>query len=372
MFKLSQEWWEHLTPKPMHCRRREIESLLSRWCQTPYGKHWLHTARQEHGVIRVKTGQMIPAVHLIAIADRPIFVTPQQPIRHGHRMAGGREFRSGKPLEACELALQPTIQLDVVTDKALINAATERPIPLHVPEVKEPALLFSAPAHMLLAPKSGVHRSYVLYQHIFGDGGSYPIDGHFYVGVTIRSWQKRWSEHRRKIETGSQLLFHRRFREERAAGRITYVHHKVMGVTDDIEELYATEEYLVREHWDDARRLNMIPGGKFGLKYLREHGLLPPRIVPKPDDRDAYIAAWLKNHPRAGLPAPWVAEKWKDEAWAIAQICGRDGRLSVEQVRSIRALAKEHTAEVIADRIGALNKEQVQRVINGETYTRVT
>lgn len=31
----------------------------------------------------------------------------------------------------------------------------------------------------------------------------------------------------------------------------------------------------------------------------------------------------------------------------------------------------DHDATVIADRIGALNKEQVQRVIDDETYTRV-
>jgi hypothetical protein len=57
--------------------------------------------------------------------------------------------------------------------------------------------------------------------------------------------------------------------------------------------------------------------------------------------------------------------------WAVAQICGRDDRLSVEQVRTIRELAISHTAETIAERIGARNKEQVQRVIDGQTYTWV-
>lgn len=66
-----------------------------------------------------------------------------------------------------------------------------------------------------------------------------------------------------------------------------------------------------------------------------------------------------------------VSEKWKDDAWAVAQICGREGRLSVEQVRAIRELALNHAADLIAERIGARNKEQVQRVINGETYVRV-
>lgn len=93
------------------------------------------------------------------------------------------------------------------------------------------------------------------------------------MGVSTRSWQKRWSEHRRAIEMGSPLLFHRRFREEQKGGRLTYVHHRVMAITDDLEELYESEEFLVEGHWDDERRLNMVPGGKSGLRYLRENGL---------------------------------------------------------------------------------------------------
>ncbi len=116
----------------------------------------------------------------------------------------------------------------------------------------------------------------------------------------------------------------------------------------------------------------MIPGGKSGLRYMRENGMLPERVVPLPDERDRIVADWLKAHPRKGLPAPWVSEKWKGDAWAVAQICGRDGRLSVNQVRAIRALAADHDVSEIAARIGALNDDQVQRVLDGKTYTRIT
>lgn len=127
----------------------------------------------------------------------------------------------------------------------------------------------------------------------------------------------------------------------------------------------------MKGHRSDERRLNMIPGGKSGLKYLREHGMLSERIVPMPDERDRLLEAWLRENQRRGLPAPWVSEKWKDDAWAVAQICGRDDRLSVEQVRAIRDLAALHSVETIAQRSGARNKEQVQRVLDGHTYTRV-
>jgi hypothetical protein len=319
----------------------------------------------------VKPGQVIPVIHLIALGDRPLFIAPQPKIRVGHRSVGASEFRSGRPLDEGELAIRPEIRLEVVTDPTLLATAARMEAPLQVSGVKEPSIIFSSPATYLITPNLWPKKSYVLYQHIFGSGGSYPDDGFFYVGVTTRSWQIRWTEHRHAVEAGSPLLFHRRYREEMAADRVTYVHHKVMGITDDLEALYAAEEFVVEGHWHDERRLNMIPGGKSGLRYLRENGMLPERVVPMPDERDRIVAEWLRNHPRKGLPAPWVAEKWKDDAWAIAQICGRDGRLSIEQVRAIRELATVYSSDEIARRIGALNADQVQRVLDGKTYTRV-
>lgn len=356
----------------MHRRFCEVKTLLHQWCRSEYGAYWLGIAKQKHGVIRVKPGQFIPVVHFIALGDRPIFIAPQHKVRLGHRMVGSDQFRSGLTLEIGELALGPEIRVDIVEDQALLAAAARGDFATHIAGVMKPSLVFSAPARLLLAPDAFLKKSFVLYQHIFGEGPSYPDDGFFYVGVTTRSWQKRWAEHRRAIETGSPLLFHRKLREEMSAGRVTYIHHKVMAVTDDIERLYATEERLVEGHWHDERRLNMIPGGKSGLRYLRENSMLAERKVPLPDERDHLVVSWLREHPRKGLPAPWISDKWKDDAWAVAQICGRDDRLSVEQIRAIRELARVHTAQTIAERIGAGNREQVQRVIDGETYTRVT
>jgi hypothetical protein len=371
VISIDRAWWEHLAPKVMHRRMREVQQVLRKFTQTDYGAHWLAVALREHGVLRVKPGQFIPAVHLIALGDRPVFVAAPEKVRVGHRTVGPNEMGSGRPLAETELAMQPEIRFEVVEDAALLAAAARGEVSVEPRAVNKPSLVFSAPASLLLAPKARPTASYVLYQHIFGDGPSYPNDGFFYVGVTTRSWQKRWMEHRRAMESGSPLLFHRTLREQLAAKRVTYIHHKVMAVTDDLEALYATEQYLVEGHWPDTRRLNMIPGGKSGLKYLRENGMLPERVVPLPDERDRLVEGWLKAHPRKGLPAPWVSDKWKDDDWAIAQICGRDGRLSVEQVRAIRQLANSCPAEVIAARIGARNTEQVQRVIDGETYTRI-
>lgn len=373
MVTINRQWWEHLTPKVMHNHVRELEALLRAWTQTSYGAVWLGSAKRECGIVRVKPGEVFPKVHVISLPDRPLFIAPPELVRDGHRMvATATEMASGNPLADNEMAMTPLIIFEVLEDQALLNAVLIGQTSGHIVGVKQPATLFSAPAHILLAPKAWPKKAFVLYQHIFGNGSSYPNDGYFYVGVTTRTWQARWAEHRRAMETGSPLLFHRRLRDEMAAGRVTYIHHKVMAVTDDLEKLYATEEFFVGGHWKDERRLNMIPGGKSGLRYMRENGMLPERVVPLPDERDRIVADWLKAHPRKGLPAPWVSEKWKDDAWAVAQICGRDGRLSVDQVRAIRALAADHDVSEIAARIGALNNDQVQRVVDGKTYTRIT
>lgn len=370
---LNRGWWEHLAPKPLVCRRREVERILSHFVASEYGRFWLHVVMQPNGVVRLNPGDVIPELRIAFLGDATGFILPMEKMRVSHRVVGtGSRFASGNDLSEGELVFEPKISVDVVTDPVLVNAARAGVTDIDPRAITTPSQVFSAPARLLISPHHFPKKAFVLYQHIFGTGHNYPNDGYFYVGVTTRSWQKRWTEHKHAIQTGSPLLFHRKYREEQTEGRISYVHHKVMGITDDLEALYATEEMLVEGHWDDTRRLNMIPGGKSGLKYLREHGLLANSYVPMPDDRDKIISSWLKDHPRKGLPAPWVSERWKDDNWAIAQICGRDGRLSISQVRAIRHLSQDHSEEEICARIGAKNVQQVKRVLDGKTYTRIT
>ncbi len=240
--KINKLWWEHLAPKPMIARRREVEALLNNFIQTsPNGAEWIKVAKNPNGIFRIKPGQMIPVVQLTFLGKAPGFIAPFQKLKAGHRTVGAAtEYQSG-PLEEEERALQPIISVDLVTDPLFIQAARQGQTTLDESQITQPSLLFSIPAHFLLSPKHFPKRAYVLYQHIFGHGGSYPNDGFFYVGVTTRSWQKRWSEHKRAINGGSPLLFHKKYREEKEKGRITYVNHKVMGITDDLEKLYATE-----------------------------------------------------------------------------------------------------------------------------------
>ncbi|EMP6171204.1 hypothetical protein R9D66_000457 [Citrobacter amalonaticus] len=369
---IDKLWWEYLAPKQLISRRREVESLINDFIRADMGGEWASVAENPNGVFRVKPSQRIPILHITFLGKRPGFIAPFNIMREGHRaVTSVSKLESDKELDADELVIATVISVDVVTDPLFIQAASQGKIVIEENQIKQPSLLFSIPAHYLLSPQSQPNSAYVLYQHIFGNGASYPYDGYFYVGVTKRSWQKRWSEHKRAIINNSPLLFHRKFREEQLKGRITYVHHKVMAITNDLEQLYNAEEFLVEGHWNDERRLNMIPGGKSGLRYLRENGMLKESVVPISDERDGIVSLWIKEHPRKGLPAPWMAEKWRDNDWAIAQICCRDDRLSVDQVRAIRELAKQFSAEEISIRIGAKDVNQVNRVIYGKTYSRI-
>lgn len=333
-------------------------------------------------------GQYFPVIHLVALQRNgqwSYFPAPPQPIRAGHRLVD----RSG-PTE--ELAMQPLLQLEVVTDpkltagtdvqvarqllheKAQGGNSTMQALTREANMAATPAQLFSIPLAMIIAPtaKRFLRHRFTLYQHIFGAGHEYPTDGLFYVGITSRDWQKRWGEHRAAINRGSPLKFHRAFRERQEAQQLTYVHHKVMGVASTLDELQHLEEVFVAGHWDDKRLLNMIPGGKAGIEYLHKHRILGQNVVPMPEEVERALESWLREHPRKGLPAPWVAEQWNDPEYAMKVICGPEGRLTVEQVMLVRSLGQGGVpVDEIMDRVGARNADQVKRVLAGKTYTRI-
>jgi hypothetical protein len=53
----QRQWWQHLAPKVMHRRLRDVEVLLREWCRSDYGTQWLRVARQEGGVTGAARGR---------------------------------------------------------------------------------------------------------------------------------------------------------------------------------------------------------------------------------------------------------------------------------------------------------------------------
>jgi len=332
---VDPEWWEHLTPAVMHPHREAFDAALNQFVSTSYGRVWLESALTPHGLIRVSPGQIIPVLHVVILGGgRPVLL-PQRPVRPGHRFVGPREMGSGRPLAPDELALAPEIRFELVTDPVMLDAVRALDLARSFIGVTQPSQVFSTPARHLLRPDLRPAGAYALYQHIFGHQSSYPDDGWFYVGITTRRWQARWAEHRRAIAAGSPLRFHQRYREEAAAGRISYVHHKVMAVTDEVDLLYNTEKWLIERHWHDERRLNMSAGARARRHHPNE------TTAPAPEGGGA-------------LPA-----------------FPRNPRLTPDQVRAIRALAGLATTTEIARRVSAGSTRQVRNVVVERTYRSV-
>jgi hypothetical protein len=236
--------------------------------------------------------------------------------------------------------------------------------------------VFIVPAHFLIKSRVGMPivgpKPYTVYCHAFGDAEEEDSPKYFYYGITQRSWQERWAEHARAIDSGSHLKFHKTFREEVAQGHVSYIGHDVVHVADSIDELYEWEEDLVAAAWGDPMLLNMIPGGKASIAYMAKHGMLGRHSTVRPEQRDRLLEEWVTAHARAGLPAPWVAERWLNPDWASSFVCSGVGRLTEQQVRYIRELGDEgRPTDQIRELAGARTLEQVKGVLSGKTYCRV-
>jgi hypothetical protein len=155
---------------------------------------------------------------------------------------------------------------------------------------------------------------------------------------------------------------------------LTGVVNCICGIGLDEDAAMDAEEYLVDKYSLSSKHpngLNMIPGGREGIRVLRK---LSPggRSLTESDDREAFLDGYLKTHSHFGKPNPGVAESWNDPAYAEAVICGRENRLSADQVREIRYLAATgNSIQRIKDIIGALDDGQVSRVLVGRTYSRI-
>ncbi|MGR4872221.1 hypothetical protein ACIPRI_25505 [Variovorax sp. LARHSF232] len=383
---LDTEACRFFSPKEMHPLLGRFERLLAQLVRA----HQDVRAYVAEPTAVFAAAHQFPIVHLVALwkdegwhlfrGDRRIYQR-----RDGHRTVdeAGGSSPGMQPILRLEVVEDP--MLTAVFDQDLMVKSQMRGVSFEELDefkaysvahtlAKKPAVLFSAPLAMLLVPSARHFSSqrFTLYQHIFGDGHEYPDDGLFYIGMTARDWKTRWAEHLRAINKGSQLIFHREYRSRIARQRLTYVHHKVMGVAPTLERLQELEEAIVRGHWEDARRLNMIPGGKAGLDYMRAHGMLSTGPLATPEGAEQMLRSWLRENPRKGLPAPWISELWKTDEYALSVICGPEGRLSVDQVRIIRELARRGDRfEAICAEVGALNVQQVRRVVQGLTYGRV-
>jgi len=186
-----------------------------------------------------------------------------------------------------------------------------------------------------------------------------------YVGMTKQHWSVRFDQHVASARSGSQYLWHAAIREELKAERPMF-YHRLQGVGLDYEQACSLEEKLVAALTLRPNGYNMIPGGLAGVRYLHMLGALnKDRFKEAVEDRAQIMSQFIRDNDS-------IRSLWADPSWAEKVICGHSNRLTVEQVRAIRELAKRgHQAEAILEMVGARNIPQVKRLMSEKTYARV-
>lgn len=243
-------------------------------------------------------------------------------------------------------------------------------IDFHVIDGTEWSISF--PVQIVMKGFPTIADAHVGYSHsitLVNDDGSLGTQ-HFYIGITKRNWLERMAEHFREVRNGSNKTFHAAWRRY-VGTKKARLQSELIVTNHSFKQIMDWEEDQVDLHKEQGNSLNMIPGGFKGLKFLHEHRLLASPSATL-EEREAAIALHEVINPRAGIPNLLISTLWKDPDYAALVICGAEGRLSQDQVRQIRTLAKQGiTHKEIMTVVGARNILQVRRVAEGFTYSRI-
>lgn len=241
------------------------------------------------------------------------------------------------------------------------------------------------PLRAVIKGGESLRGSYVVYLHALLTEGK---EDFVYYGITKRGWSKRFNEHvADAVQNKSRRLFSQKLSElidarvdelkgavanaPKLAGIVTAI--CAVGLNEDAA--MDTEEYLVEKYSLSSKHskgLNMIPGGREGIRSLRKLSLGRTGSLVETEDREAILDKYLQEHPLLGRPNPGVAEKWNDPEYAEAVICARENHLSADQVREIRYLAAlGGNVDQIREKVAARDNAQVTRVLAGRTYARI-
>lgn len=231
----------------------------------------------------------------------------------------------------------------------------------------------SFPVQIVMKGLSTIPDNHFGYAHsitLLGENKMPKGNQNYYIGVTKRNWLKRMKEHFYAVEKGSNKTFHKAWREY--AGRSdVMLSSELITFNRSYDEIMKWEENEVDAVMKKGVSLNMIPGGFKGMKYLYKHRLASSDRTSL-EDRQKAVTLYQKKHPRLGIPNLIISELWNDEGYVQRVICGVKGRLLVDQVRKIRKLNRNGMPiEKIVKLVNAKNIQQVQRVLDGTTYSRI-
>ena len=257
-------------------------------------------------------------------------------------------------------------------------------ISMHSPSLDIPMRL-EIPLRAVMKGGASLKGTYSVYLHalLADDGTEFA-----YYGITKRGWNIRFAEHTKAaVAEKSYRLFSRKLNEliEARAAQISGKiddRPKLAGIVSALpgvglseDSAMDIEEYLVEKYSLSSKHLhglNMIPGGRAGIAALHTLSSRSTKEAVETEEREITLDQYLKSHPQVGIPKPGVAQKWNDPTYAEAVICGRENRLGADQVRRIRYLAAlGATADQIKEEVGGIDEGQIQRVLEGRTYSRI-
>lgn len=192
-----------------------------------------------------------------------------------------------------------------------------------------------------------------------------------YCGITSRDWLTRMHEHFREINSGSNKLFHRQWREYQGDASVL-LNSELIAVNHSYEGAMAWEEWAVDKYMTEGCSLNMISGGFKGLKELHKLGYLSRVESVSQLEREEALEKYVLDHPRSGVPNLLVGKLWLDDDYYTKVIGNRDNTFSQDEVHQIRKLFERGlSAREILDTLKVGNIQRIKNVIEGKTYGRM-
>ena len=214
-----------------------------------------------------------------------------------------------------------------------------------------------------------------------------------YIGITGRSWQIRYKEHNNNMRKGSQLLFHQALRGEINKEKINIgiIEHCVekAGLTEN-EALDLEEKEVDHRSWYLKHKLglNRIPGGKAGLKYIKNfvnhNKIKRKKNVTAENKEDMLVDLQLENMHKLSksLGLEYRKEKmhelWKNIEKRIELMTKQYNRFSYNQINTARTLhfsgySIEKIFEVVKDidNSKVITIDRLEKLLKGETYETI-
>lgn len=290
-----------------------------------------------------------------------------------------------------ELTQSLTRDKQVLWTAALLEKKNEKErapvlfIRMHSPSLDIP-MRVEIPLRAVMKGGAALRGTYCVYLHalLASDKSEF-----VYYGITKRGWNIRFAEHTKAaVAEKSHRLFPKKLNElidaraKHLSGSGDTNKPHLVGIISALTSVGLSkdaamdaEEYLVEKYSlasSHPQGLNMIPGGRAGVAALYKLSTERPKDFTETEDRELALDQYLGSHPQSNISKPGIAMKWNDPDYAEAVICGRDNRLSGDQVRKIRYLAAlgAGTGQIV-EQLGALDEGQIRRVVAGRTYSRI-